>query len=103
MDEKLRAPLEPDQVHAIALAQIRIKFEPAFWSTAPGEAQKPDPQTGLSNQDTDLLTATAPFLSPAQQEIFRKSLIEENLYNAAMRAFSEKQAQIWKANGLSPR
>jgi hypothetical protein len=97
------APLEPDQLHAIALAQIRIKFGPANWSTAPNEAQTPDPQTRLSSQDTALLTATAPFLSPAQQEIFRKSLIEENLYNAAMRAFSEKQAQIWRANGLSHR
>jgi len=97
------APLEPDQVHAIALAQIRTKFEPAHWVIAPNEAQTPDPKTGLSNQDAALLTATAPFLSAAQQEILRRSLIEENLYNAAMRAFSEKQAQIWKANGLSPR
>ena len=91
------APLAPEQLQAIALVQVRNKFERPNWLTAPNVAQTPDPQTGLSSQDAALFAASAQFLSPTQQEIFRRSLIEENQYNAAMRAFSEKQRQLSKA------
>lgn len=91
------APLQPGQLPALAQAYEQVKFEPPSPWASPNEAQTPDPQTGLSRQDTTLLAATARSLSPSQQEILRKSLIEENQYNAAMRAFSEKQRQLWQA------
>lgn len=90
------APLAPEQLHALALAQVRVKFEQANWIVAPNAAQTPDPQTGLSSQDTAFLATTSSFLSPAQQEVLRRHLIEDNQYNAAMRGFGEKQKQLWK-------
>lgn len=91
------APLQPGQLQALAQAHEQVKFESSNQWMAPNEAQTPDSQTGLSRQDIALLAAVARSLSPAQQEILRKSLIEENQYNAAMRAFSEKQRQLWQA------
>lgn len=91
------APLAPDQLRALALAQVRTDYHQANWSLPPDAAQTPDPQSGLSNQDTALLGVSAAFFSPAQQQILRQNLIEENRYNAAMRTFSGKQRQIWGA------
>ncbi len=91
------APLTPEQLRAVARAHIQVKYRPEDWLIGPNEAQAPDPQTGLSRQDAALLNATAPGLSPVQQEIFRRSLIEENQYNAAMRGFAEKQRQLLEA------
>jgi hypothetical protein len=90
-------PLAPEQLHAIARARVQMRFEPANWQTTPNDLQRPDPQSGLSRQDDALLAAAAANLSAAQQEIFRKTLIDENNFNAAMRGFVEKQRRLWEA------
>src|SRR5471030_354626 len=90
------APLSPEQLHAFALATVQTRFEEGNIVAAPKPAQTPDPATGLSGQDMGLLTAGSGFLTPAQQEILRQNLIDDNRYNAAMRGFSAKQRQLWQ-------
>ena len=79
------APLTNDELHALALAIVRIGYDDQVILTAPKPAQVPHPTTWLSQQDNALLTATDHFLSPLQQELLRKNLVEENRYNTAMR------------------
>ena len=91
------APLDKDQLQALALAQLRTGAQRTHWVVAPTPSQIPDPQTQLSPQDTALLAATTSSLSPTQQEILRRSLIEENQYNAAMRSARAQQEKLWQA------
>ena len=91
------APIFPEQVRALALAQERIKYEPTFWSLDPKPSQIPDPKTGLSSQDAAFVTATAPALTTTQQQILVQSLIENNQYNASMHTFGERQKALWRA------
>lgn len=93
------APLTPEQVQGLALAQQRAGFERVNWSATPKPAQVPDPQTGLSAQDNAFLAASASLLSPAQQDILRRSLVENNQYNTAMRTFSDRQRALWQTAG----
>jgi hypothetical protein len=91
------APLTSDQLHALALAAVRTNYNDQLFAESPQPSQVPDSTTGLSYQDTTLLAASARFLSATQQALLRQNLIDENRYNAAMRAFYEKQKLLWKS------
>jgi hypothetical protein len=88
------APLIPEQLHALAVAQVRTGYEQVNWFADPTESQAADPQTGLNRQDSALLRAVETALSPRQLELLRQNLIEDNRYNAAMRAFNAKQEEL---------
>ena len=95
------APLAPEQLRALALTETRLNIQRTPYFLTPKPEQIPDAQTWLSSQDAALLSASAEFLSPAQEEILRRSLIEENQYTAAMRGFGEKQRQLYSGAGGS--
>jgi hypothetical protein len=88
------APLSSEQLHALAVAQVRTGYEQVPWFADPTESQAADPQTGLSRQDSALLRAVETALSPRQLELLRQNLIEDSRYNAAMRAFKAKQEEL---------
>jgi hypothetical protein len=86
-------PLTPAQLRALARIDVQVRPVATHWAweTTDGE---PDPRTGLSPQNADYLAATSRILSPEQQAVLQRSLIEENRYTAAMRAFGEKQKKL---------
>lgn len=86
-------PLTPAQLEALARVDVQARPVATHWAweTTDGD---PDPRTGLSRQNADYLAATSRILSPEQQAVLQRSLIEENRYSAAMRAFGEKQKKL---------
>ncbi len=90
------APLDSDQLRALARAEVQTGYRSLAWALPESTDLAPDPQTGLSQKDSALLAATSGFLSQAQQAILQRSLIEDHQYNAAMRAFLEKQRKLQK-------
>jgi hypothetical protein len=88
------ARLSPSQLEALARAEVQVGYEPYLRVLPESPDQAPDHRTGLNRQNADLLAATSDFLSPAQQAILQRSLIEDQQYNAAMRAFGEKQKKL---------
>jgi hypothetical protein len=91
------APISPEQVQALALAQERIRYERTFWGFDTKPSQIPDSKTGLSSQDAAFVASAAPALTTTQRQILVQSLIENNQYNASMRIFSERQKALWRA------
>lgn len=89
------APLNSDQLHQLSLATVRVGYQSKLYSILePTPEAQPDANTHLSRQDNALLAACSRFLTVNQQEILRQSLIDENRYNDAMRAFAEKQRRL---------
>lgn len=84
-------PLSPEQLHALCLTIGETKYDDRQTLLGEKPDTAPDPATGLSLQDQALLTSTARFLSTEQQQVLRKTLIDENRYTAAWRGFVDKQ------------
>jgi hypothetical protein len=92
---QINAPLSADQ--SLQLAILMAKFdvrdasgEPAQTTAGPGQYLRP-------NSDVPMLEAAGKILTPAQLEVVRRRLIDENLERDFRRELKE---EIYPANGL---
>lgn len=83
-------PLEPNQIQLLAQSALRSWFEPVVLALDRSESTLTDPATGLSPQDVRFLHAAQSYLTPAQREALKTSLLEENQYRRALQLYSEK-------------
>jgi hypothetical protein len=83
-------PLEPNQIQLLAQSALRSGFDPVVLALDRSESTLTDPATGLSPHDVRFLHAAQSYLTPAQREALKTSLLEENQYRRALQLYSEK-------------
>lgn len=75
---------------AQGLAQVLASTTNTPPGLTPGGYHQPDPQTWLSQADQDTLTRASQVLSPAQLNVLKTDLAEQNQRNAIMRTYFQR-------------
>jgi len=78
------APMSLEQSSALVQAMADANYAGKDLSTRPAGYNDPDPATGLTPHDTRILDSASQVLSPAQIQILKSDLADNNKVNAIM-------------------